>query len=114
MYVKSDWLIILSASGFIGHAEMKQLVYDLGIYLTDEEIILVMSNIGTRADDTGPNYVVGKEAGKITFEELVDWWKTEKKFEKLASIQYGKMKETVEYFQQFDRYYFSNYLYLTF
>ena len=86
----------------IGHEELKQLAYDLGIYLDDEEVTIVLGNISMFCGYYFVIYVGKKEAGRISFDEFYTWWQTEKKFEKLASIQQGEMKESVEYFQQFD------------
>jgi len=69
---------------------IKQLAYDLGIYISETEATLVMGNL-----DFDGN-------GEISFEEFLHWWRTERKFEKLASIETPEMQQSIQYFQYFD------------
>jgi len=77
-------------TGHIGCNELKQLTYDLGIYLSDVEAQLVLGNL----DCDG--------SGEVSFEEFFQWWRTERKFEKLASIETPEMQQAIQYFQYFD------------
>lgn len=41
-------------------------------------------------------------SGEICVDEFISWWRTEKKFDKLASVETPEMQQAVQYFQYFD------------
>jgi Ca2+-binding EF-hand superfamily protein len=41
--------------------------------------------------------------GKISLDEFTRWWRTNGKFQKMASIQDDSVRQAVDYFRFFDR-----------
>jgi len=70
--------------------ELKNLCYDLGVYLYEEQAVVVLGNL----DLDG--------SGTVTYDEFLRWWRTEHKFDKLASLADDEMQKAISYFQYFD------------
>eukprot|EP01130_Rhizamoeba_saxonica_P001430 TRINITY_DN11290_c0_g1_i1.p1 TRINITY_DN11290_c0_g1~~TRINITY_DN11290_c0_g1_i1.p1 ORF type:complete len:211 (-),score=44.23 TRINITY_DN11290_c0_g1_i1:36-647(-) len=90
MVIRSIFDKYSSDGNVILKQELRVAAYDMGYFLDDDELNIGWSILDRNGD------------GIVTFPEFLTWWRKEKKFEKLASLEDDRMKEAVQYFTYFD------------
>eukprot|EP01115_Flamella_aegyptia_P002637 TRINITY_DN136756_c0_g1_i1.p1 TRINITY_DN136756_c0_g1~~TRINITY_DN136756_c0_g1_i1.p1 ORF type:complete len:164 (+),score=63.79 TRINITY_DN136756_c0_g1_i1:45-536(+) len=80
-------------SGSITREEFKNLCYDMGHYLSDQELTLAMATL----DRNG--------SGRIDYDEYLKWWSTEDRWGKLHldEQQLQALTQASNYFRYFDK-----------
>lgn len=80
-------------SGTISPPEFREMVYELGYYLTDREFRMAILMLDTDGD------------GHVSYPEFLKWWKTDDRFKKLqlSEEQYNLLQYCSTYFQYFDK-----------
>eukprot|EP01113_Clastostelium_recurvatum_P001096 TRINITY_DN1045_c0_g1_i1.p1 TRINITY_DN1045_c0_g1~~TRINITY_DN1045_c0_g1_i1.p1 ORF type:complete len:171 (+),score=60.05 TRINITY_DN1045_c0_g1_i1:26-514(+) len=77
-------------SGTIGRYEFKNLCYELGYFMSDDEVKTALDMI----DKDG--------TGHLSLDEFVSFWRDSDKFKKLDEAQSERLKASVAYFRYFD------------
>merc|ERR1711974_217950 len=80
-------------SGFISPHEFKDMCYELGYFLSDDELTVAVKNL----DRDGKNH--------IAYEEFSKWWKSDDRFKslQLTEAEEKTLQVCVKYFQHFDK-----------
>jgi calmodulin len=77
-------------SGCISSDEFKNLVYDLGFYLSDNDLQDAIKKLDKNNDK------------KINFDEFSSWWQSDDRFKKLHG-KGDKVESWSKYFKEFDK-----------
>ena len=80
-------------SGKITIVEFREMVYELGYYLSERELQMAMLMLDVDGD------------GSVSYPEFQKWWRTDDRFKKLqlTDEQYNLMQYCASYFQWFDK-----------
>src|SRR3989338_5654313 len=80
-------------SGCISMLEFREMVYEMGYYLSDRELKMAMLMLDTDGD------------GQVSYTEFLKWWRTDDRFKKLqlSDEQYNILQYCSAYFQWFDK-----------
>ncbi|KAI8903003.1 hypothetical protein BC833DRAFT_571538 [Globomyces pollinis-pini] len=83
----------VNGDGSISHKEFKQLCFDMGYHLTDEELLLDMALLDTNGD------------GGIEFKEFSQWWKSDHRFKQLqlSPEELETLHKIAKDFQRYDK-----------
>lgn len=80
-------------NGNITAAEFREMVYEMGYYLSDREMQMALLILDTNGD------------GMVNYNEFVAWWRTDDRFKKLhlSDEQYSLLQYCSTYFQYWDK-----------
>ncbi|MDP2439329.1 MAG: EF-hand domain-containing protein [archaeon] len=80
-------------SGNITAVEFREMVYEMGYYLSERELKMALLMLDTDGD------------GKVSYPEFLVWWRNDNRFKKLQlnDDQYNLMQHCAAYFQWFDK-----------